>query len=95
MNVLINKLNEKLKAYNLGCQVKKETMTLLHCYLYDLNDCIKVNNQVKDYRGCKKMDVDYKKKDLVAIIDNKSLDSFSKSERQNYDMANKLNMLRR
>lgn len=93
MNELISKLNVELRKNNLGCVVKKETITLLHCYLYDLNEYTKCGI-VKDYTGCKKLDVTYTKQELVCIIDNGKLNSFSKREKENYDMAKRLNMLR-
>jgi hypothetical protein len=93
MNVLIQKLNKALEKYNLNCTIKKETNTLLDCYLYDINDYTK-NGAIYDYRNCKKLDIKYKKDDLVKIIANNNLDSFAKGERKAYDMAKELNMLR-
>lgn len=93
MNVLIQKLNKALNKYDLDCAVKKETNTLLDCYLYDVND-YKIFSGCYDYRNCKKLDIKYKKDDLVKIIANNNLDSFAKGERKAYDMAKELNMLR-
>lgn len=104
MNTLIEKLNKVLKDYNLCCVVKKETMTLLHCYLYELDDCkestIKLFNgkeayNFKDYTGCKKYDITFKKQELCTYIANKALNFLSKTLKQNYDLADKLGMLRR
>lgn len=94
MNELISKLNVELQKYNLGCVVKKETLTKFNCYLFDLNEYKIINGIVKDYTGCKKLDVTYTKQELVCIIDNGKLNSFSKREKENYDMAKRLNMLR-
>lgn len=94
MNKLIEELNKKLKKYDLGCQVKKETITLLHCYLFELDDCKKISEHIKDYTGCKKLDVDYKKEDLCKLIEHNTLDSFCKKEKEAFEMAKKLNMLR-
>lgn len=104
MNVLIEKLNKVLKDYNLCCVVKKETMTLLHCYLYEIDDCkestIKLFNgkeayNFKDYTNCNKYDVTYKKQELYTLIQNNALDFLCKRERKNFDIAKKCNMLRR
>ena len=93
MNKLLQELSKELKNVNLGVVCKKETNTLLHCYLYDLNDCVS-NGIIYDYRNCKKLDIKYKKTDLYAIISNKNLKSFCSNERKAYDMANALGMLR-
>ena len=94
MNKLLVELSKELKKVNLDVACTKETMTLLHCYLYDLDDC-KVNGIVKDYTGCKKLYVMYKKEDLVKMSELKTLNNFAKLERETYDMANKANMLGR
>ena len=94
MNILIEKLNKALEKHNLNCVIKKETNTIVHCYLYDINDYTKMG-VIYDYRNCKKFDTKYKKDDLVKIIANNQLSSFAKSERKAYDMADKLNLLRR
>ena len=93
MNILIQKLNKALNKYNLDCAVKKETNTLFHCYLYDIND-YEIFCGCYDYRNCKKLDTKYNKDILAKIIAYNSLDSFAKGERKAYDMAKELNMLR-
>ncbi len=94
MNVLVEALKQELKEVNLGIMVKKETTTKLDCYLFDLDDGIKLGKNIVDYRKCKKFDVYYKKTDLVLMRDNHTLKSYAQNERKAYDMAKKLNLLR-
>lgn len=94
MNVLVEALEQELRKVNLGIIVKKETITKLDCYLFDLDDGIKLGKNIMDYRKCKKFDVHYKKTDLVLMRDNHTLNSYAKNERKAYDMAKKLNVLR-
>ena len=59
-----------------------------------LTDCKVISKNIKNYCGCKKLDVTYKKTDLVRLIENNTLNNFAERERANYDMAKRLNMLR-
>ena len=94
MNVLVEALEKELKEVNLGIMVKKETITKLDCYLFDLDDCVKLGKNITDYRGCKKFDVHYKKTELALMIGNHTLDSFAKRERKAFDTAKQLGVLR-
>lgn len=92
MNKLLVELSKELKKVNLDVTCTKETKTLLQCYLYDLDDC-KTNGIIKDYTGCKKLYVVYKKTDLSTMISFKTLSKLAKLERETYDMAKAADML--
>lgn len=94
MNKLVILLNERLLRFGYAITVKKETNTMLKCYIFDLKDYVKIGG-VKDYKNCLKMDVDYKKEDIVKMRDNFTLYSFVKREVKNYEIAKKLGMLRK
>lgn len=94
MNTLVSLLNENLEFLGYAITVKKETNTMLRCYIFDLSDCVK-KGCIEDYRGCLKMDVDYKKEEIVKMRDNFTLFDFVKKEVKNFEMAKKLGMLRR
>lgn len=94
MNILIEKLNHELEKVNLGFATTKENLTTIKGYLYSLDDCKNISPRIKDYTGCKKLDVMYKKEDLHTMIEKKTLNSFALKEGNNYDMAKKLNLLR-
>jgi hypothetical protein len=94
VNTLVSLLNERLLKFGYGLTVKKETNTMLRCYIFDLNDYVKIGG-VQDYKDCLKMDVDYKKEEIVKMRENFTLWDFVKREIKNYEMAKKLGMLRR